>query len=653
MLYNMLGRHRSARWAVLVFVMALLGGAPPAVSQLIPISGTSPYPDGGDPTDPMAVTACNGGDQRVGVLYRNSESEPYIAVNPTDPNNMIACWHQDRWSNGSAQGVGTAYTFDGGANWTWVNIPFTNCSGGAPGTGGDYERASDPWLSFGPTGEAYYMALVSDRSTSRNGMAMAKSVDGGVTWSTPIIIKSNNSIGIKARSHFHDKNTLTADPHDPNLVYATWSLFRNGIWALLVSRSTDGGMTWGPARPVNKVESVTPHLKAVFRQGAQIVVLPDEHKTILNVFYRLLSDARGGRSFVAIEMAMFRSRDQGKHWEKLDTPISGRFGIVPTGGFDVERQIFVRDAGTLPDIAVDQNNGNIYVVWQDGRYSEFGASTIAMVVSTDGGDTWTEPFPVTEATNPGSQEFLPAVAVAEDGTVGVLYYDFRHDEFGVDQVLSTDVYLKLLDPTTLSELDDIRLTPESFDMRQMVITGERGYFPGDYVGLDAAGNDFVAAFTVANNLDLPVDFPQAPTDFRVDGFNRQDIVFARVTRGPAPATAGTLAKGGGGVNTSSVKLPVPKATDDYALRANVPNPFNPTTTISFDLPVAGSVHLDIFDVKGRLVRTLAHGETYPAGSHELQWNGRNDSGRFVASGVYLYRFSSGTFVDTRRMVLMK
>ena len=60
-----------------------------------PISDLSPYPDGGDPADPVAVSACNGSPQS-GRVYRNSETEPYLAVNPTDPDNMIAGWHQDR-----------------------------------------------------------------------------------------------------------------------------------------------------------------------------------------------------------------------------------------------------------------------------------------------------------------------------------------------------------------------------------------------------------------------------------------------------------------------------------------------------------------------------------------------------------------------------
>lgn len=481
------------------------------------ISDLSPYPDGGDPTDPVAVSACNRAPQ-LGRVYRNSETEPYLAVNPTNPDNLIAGWHQDRWSNGGAQGTLSAYSLDGGATWTAVNIPFSRCAGGTSGSTGDFERASDPWISFGPDGAAYYMALVFNTSNAENGMAVAKSVDGGVTWSEPVIIKQTNAKGAKAKAAAHDKNSLTADPFDPNLVYATWTVFRNNKTALVVARSTDGGITWGPARPVNNFEVVDPPLQARFRQGVQIVVLPDG--TLVNAFFREIFDPQGGGSVTGIEQAVFRSFDQGKHWERLDTTVAQ---FVPSGGFDVELGIFVRDAGSLPDIAVDSNTGTLYVVWQDGRLSPFGASNILLALSTDQGDTWQGPFAITNS--PTNQAFLPAVAVAANGTIGVLYYDFRSDVLG-DAELTTDVWLLTANPDG-SNVQEERLTNTSFDMRQMVIAG--GYFPGDYVGLETTGNDFVAAFTIANNLGLPVDIPDNTT-LTVDNNNRQDIVFKRVSR---------------------------------------------------------------------------------------------------------------------------
>ena len=205
-----------------------------------------------------------------------------------------------------------------------------------------------------------------------------------------------------------------------------------------------------------------------------------------------------------------------------DGPRGGSTGI-PASAFDLELGIPVRDASQIPDIAVDHAGGALYLTWQQQNSQELVEVVVSR--STDGGFTWSAPIRVSQE-GETVQSFLPAVSVNDNGTVGVLYYDFRNDVPGNTE-LSTDVHLALFD-AELTPQGERTLTSESFDMRQMVITGSRGYFPGDYVGLDTAGDDFAAAFTVANDLGLPVEFPQPPGLF-VDGNNRQDIVFARET----------------------------------------------------------------------------------------------------------------------------
>jgi hypothetical protein len=91
----------------------------------------------------------------------------------------------------------------------------------------------------------------------------------------------------------------------------------------------------------------------------------------------------------------------------------------------------------------------------------------------------------------------------------------------------------------------------------------------------------------------------------------------------------------------------------YRLHQNVPNPFNPTTTIRFDVPPAGGrVKLQIFDVTGRLVRTLVD-RLETGGSQSVRWDGRNDRGRRVVSGLYLYRLEAPGYTKTRKLVLLK
>jgi flagellar hook assembly protein FlgD len=93
--------------------------------------------------------------------------------------------------------------------------------------------------------------------------------------------------------------------------------------------------------------------------------------------------------------------------------------------------------------------------------------------------------------------------------------------------------------------------------------------------------------------------------------------------------------------------------NQFALHTNVPNPFNPQTTIHYDVPASGAdVNISIYDVAGRLVRELAN-EQRAAGRWSVQWNGDDDRSQRVASGVYFYRMRAGSFVDTKKMVLLK
>ena len=92
----------------------------------------------------------------------------------------------------------------------------------------------------------------------------------------------------------------------------------------------------------------------------------------------------------------------------------------------------------------------------------------------------------------------------------------------------------------------------------------------------------------------------------------------------------------------------------FSLAQNSPNPFNPATTISYSVPEGTlvQVKLTVYNIRGQLVRTLVD-EVREPGSYTVYWDGRNDAGRQVASGVYFYRMRAGDFVQTRKMVLLK
>jgi len=92
---------------------------------------------------------------------------------------------------------------------------------------------------------------------------------------------------------------------------------------------------------------------------------------------------------------------------------------------------------------------------------------------------------------------------------------------------------------------------------------------------------------------------------------------------------------------------------EFALDQNYPNPFNPTTTISFSLPTSSPVTFEIYNMLGVKIRTLLAGQTQSAGIHMITWDGKDDAGLTMPSGVYLYRVHAGSFLASKKMTLLK
>jgi hypothetical protein len=128
--------------------LTLAGSSSGLASLLTVVSGPSP------------VANCTAGNE-TGTNFPNSEVEPYIAVNPVDPRNLIGAWQQDRWSDGGAHALVAGSSSDSGKTWSETLLPLSECvPGGLP-----YERTSDPWVSFGPDGTAYAVSISFDDTT--------------------------------------------------------------------------------------------------------------------------------------------------------------------------------------------------------------------------------------------------------------------------------------------------------------------------------------------------------------------------------------------------------------------------------------------------------------------------------------------------------
>lgn len=100
------------------------------------------------------------------------------------------------------------------------------------------------------------------------------------------------------------------------------------------------------------------------------------------------------------------------------------------------------------------------------------------------------------------------------------------------------------------------------------------------------------------------------------------------------------------------EIPESRLPTKFSLEQSYPNPFNPTVSIKYALPQNAEVRLVIYNIFGRVVRTLLD-EAKEAGYYTVTWDGRDDAGLQVASGIYFYRITAGHFAETKRMILLK
>ncbi|HZC99511.1 MAG TPA: sialidase family protein [Actinomycetes bacterium] len=504
-------RLQIALAASLVLLVVVGSGSAVAGSfssgPLVQVSGASP------------IGACDGDDGNVGgTNFLDSEVEPWLSVDPSNPNVLIGAWQQDRWSNGGSEGLVSATSTNGGASWSVNSLTKSStCTGGTAANGGNYERASDPWVAISPNGTAYLMSL--SVNSNPGGLAAAypsamlvmRSTDHGQTWEDPVTLIRDESPNV-----LNDKNSITADPNDSRFVYAVWDrlvsppsgtpnpqalenarAFGGDVY---LARTTDGGSTWEPARKIFKAGIIAQTI------GNLIVVLPDNaafNGELVDVF-TLLRGPKNEHGTRGVNIAAIRSADHGATWSKRETIISDfRRGIV----VDPDDEKPHRTGDINPEVAVDTTTGALYVVWQDSRFGP--RSSIALSQSLDGGRTWSSPIRVNQTPPPdpgepagNAQAFTPVVQVLNDGTVAVSYYDFRNNTSDDGATTPTDAFVvhchaNCSDPGSWG--DETRVTDASFDSRKAPVA--RGFFLGDYEGLGSDGSAVFPFFAMSHGSD--------------------------------------------------------------------------------------------------------------------------------------------------------
>ena len=443
-------------------------------------------------SQPNPVGTCDDGFRIGGTFTLNDATEPVIAVNPLNPNNVVASWIL-----GPAQNIISSVSLDGGRNWRQVPIPLTACSGGS------LIAAVEPWLSFGPNG-TLYAVNIAGMTVPTLGVYVSKSTDGGLDWSPSLLIP-----GTASAAPFHA--SITADRTDARFAYAAWKgTADKNQYPAVFSRTTDGGLTWETARIIFQPAQHS------FVDINQIFVLQDG--TVVDLFF-LYSQAPNG-TIKGQNVAVLRSVDKGQTWS---APILGPATtplFQPNGDdliVDPETGTLLDDSGQ-PAFAQDPVSGALYAAWEDARFSNFQYIEIAFSMSTDGGLTWSKPIRVNQTPSSiaplNRQAFLPAVAVMPDGTIGVSYYDFRFNDPGPG--LPTDYWLVQCRPLAAAPAsnpanwgNEVRLTTTSFNLEACVerLETQDQFFLGHYVtGLVGSGKGFAAAFTAVDQHGITAIF---------------------------------------------------------------------------------------------------------------------------------------------------
>jgi hypothetical protein len=424
-----------------------------------------------------------------GRAFINSETEPWVDVNPEDGMNLVGFFQEDRWSTGGARNVTFATSKDGGL--TWRNIP---APGLTPHYGGTYERATDPWVEFGPGNRVYATDLAFDDTSPASGIFVHVSTDGGSTWSAPIALKTENDLAF-----FNDRNSLAVDdfPDSPfyGSVYVGWDRLasKGPGYAYtgdgLVAYSRDGfNYTNVRAVATGNNEQTLTNLP---------VVEPDGTVILVGTYYQNQSfNKNGGKFFVT------SSSDGGVSWDPVRFPFNEKPVGIPG----------IRGGDGVPNATVDRRNGKLYAVWQDSRFSGGKRDDILLTSSTDEGATWSAPVKVNDTPAGAQGAFTPTVKVDSNGRVGVLYYDLRNDASAKDGTFTTTEWIAFSTDGGQTFAPSRRVAPD-FDHAAAANAG--GFFLGDYQGLGVRGTKFLPFFGATFE-------PQA------DGRIGSDIFFRKV-----------------------------------------------------------------------------------------------------------------------------
>ena len=479
------------------------------------------------------------GAQRFGSGEGLPANETSIAINPTDPRNVIGGANDYEPGVDSVMGIYTS--FDGGRTWPWsrharqIITPARKMLG-----------SGDPVIAFDSEGVAYAAFIAFGRDDCDSYIAVIRSEDKGVTWTVPVDSESEGTgllVGDGITVHndgpadcqfFHDKEWMTTGPRpdgvplvegtdledvSPDRLYVTWTRFDSGPAGdtfvespIYLAYSDDQGRHWSTAQEISgsNAEFCEPQFGD-----------PDPPACDENQFSVPVVDPRNGALHVAFENAnvvccefnqylVVSSNDGGQTFSdpvRITEVADGPDKYPICAGTQTLDDMCAR-VNAAGNIDIDPRNGTLYLAFADNRNGSAEDTNTDVLVSksTDGGATWS---PAQQVTTSGDDQFFPWLSVAPNGIVAIAYFDrqYGHPLIDTSLAVSTDASATW----SLRRVSEVSWDPN--------LAFRLGVFIGDYNGLDTTKRIAIPFWTDARFAEPNVEGnnpPHQQSDVMVD-----------------------------------------------------------------------------------------------------------------------------------------